>query len=111
VALRKKPHINPTNLTHSMPNYAPQGLVGGDLASGLSSATGLGEKRNSCQILRWSALSTISFRASYMLRPTVDSKSTKSNMRPTYFSRRANLDPFLPSRSSPIEAINFLSLL
>jgi len=42
--LGRKPHNNPTNLTHSTPIYSLQGLVGGDLASGSPSASGVWEQ-------------------------------------------------------------------
>jgi len=41
---RIKPQINPKNLSNPTPTDAPQGLVGGDLASGSSSATGVLEQ-------------------------------------------------------------------
>jgi len=40
----RKPRINPTNLTYSTPMYAPKDLVGVDLASGSSSASGVLEQ-------------------------------------------------------------------
>lgn len=42
---RGKPHISPTNLTHSTPIDSPQGPVGVDLETGASSASGEIEQR------------------------------------------------------------------
>jgi len=40
-----KPQINPTNLTHSTPTDSPQSLVGSDIASVSSSASGVWEQK------------------------------------------------------------------